>query len=1037
MAITTTEQTNILNLVMGMFNASPGAANLTEIVSIYEAHGKDLGRLADALAEATVYKAQFSGLVTLDAQAAKMAGNFGLTSGAAYTEAVAFFKAGLATKTTQALMKEAVDYLTGSTVSATYTAVAATLTNKVTVAIDHSVTKQLSPTTFAELQSVVASVDSTAASVTAAIAAASTGTTYTLTTAANALTGTTGDDTFIAGVSATAADNTLTLIDTIDGGAGTDSLNVTANVLAADIAVPASGISNVETINIKAVDGDGTVGVHAATYVAGAGVTSVNSNASNSNVTVTGLAAGASVGMIGNGAAINGILNYAYSTATSAQTINISGGTLNSGVASITATASTGVTTATINSTGATNKVDVIKLDSAGGNTVTSLTVNAATNLTATLTAADFAATAALTITGAGTANLGTTFDGKTIDASTNTGGVTVAATAGVTLAITGGTGNDTITTAATLATGGAVNAGDGTDILVVNAVTDVDTSGETAKYTNFETLQVNGTLNAALFTGITGLRLSGATNAVTGLNAATAANVTATADIGATTLALSTASGSSDVLSLSMGTGLTTSAATSAGALTVTGFETVNIATNHGATATAGANKTSTIASFGTPTNLTAVNLTGSAFVITDAATTKATTFDASALTGSGAATSLGLTVGTTTFKAGSTVTGSAFVDNVTVNAGTEGATFNLGAGNDIINVDVATLVADGTTDGGYNGGTGTDTLNVSDVTLLLTDNHFTNVTGMEKLVIVNTTGDGSITTGTAFNTAYSAGATITTGILAVTKDMTFNGGLSSVDTNITVTATSSVGTATENNVLTTGSGADKVTFTGDDTYVGVNGAAQGTIVISTGAGDDTIAVTVGTLLASTANNAMTITGGTGADTITLTKVNSTTITSVAQIVMAAGDSTTTAHDKITGYDVSNTTLGDVLDFAGTAAVGTLATSTDSGTILTHSITTGVAKFDDASTYAAELVINSANLSDVAGYLAANVQANGVVAFAYDSNSSGAADSTMVFHQGASAGVTDSLVQLTGVTGVTSLNATLTTATANTVLIA
>jgi len=51
-------------------------------------------------------------------------------------------------------------------------------------------------------------------------AAVNPGTTFTLTTTGDALVGTANDDTFIAGVSATAADNTLSLIDTIDGGAG-------------------------------------------------------------------------------------------------------------------------------------------------------------------------------------------------------------------------------------------------------------------------------------------------------------------------------------------------------------------------------------------------------------------------------------------------------------------------------------------------------------------------------------------------------------------------------------------------------------------------------------------------------------------------------------------------------------------------------------------------------------------------------------------------------------------------------------------------
>ena len=220
--------------------------------------------------------------------------------------------------------------------------------------------------------------------------------------------------------------------------------------MAADITAASAGMSNIEVVNIRAIDGDGTVATDAALFNASltTGITEVNADRSNSNVTITGLEAGAAVGMIGNSAVVNGIVSFAYATASSAQTINISGGTLKTGVANITATASTGVTTATINSTGAANKVDAIKLDSAGGGTVTSLTINATTGLTANLTAADYAATAGITITGAGAVDLsGVAVNVATIDASANSGGVTIAAGTNTT-SVKGGSGNDTITTA-------------------------------------------------------------------------------------------------------------------------------------------------------------------------------------------------------------------------------------------------------------------------------------------------------------------------------------------------------------------------------------------------------------------------------------------------------------------------------------------------------------------------------------------------------------------------------------------------------------
>ena len=123
---------------------------------------------------------------------------------------------------------------------------------------------------------------------------------------------------------------------------------------------------------------------------------------------------------------------------------------------------------------------------------------------------------------------------------------------------------------------------------------------------------------------------------------------------------------------------------------------------------------------------------------------------------------------------------------------------------------------------------------------------------------------------------------------------------------------------------------------------------------------------------------------------------------------------------------------MADELDFAGTAAIGTLATSTDYGTILSHSISAGIASFDDASAYATALIINSTNLADVVGYLAANTATNDVVAFLYDSDSNGSADATMVYHNGA----TDSLVQLTGITTADSVVITNTAAGADDIFV-
>ena len=65
----------------------------------------------------------------------------------------------------------------------------------------------------------------------------------------------------------------------------------------------------------------------------------------------------------------------------------------------------------------------------------------------------------------------------------------------------------------------------------------------------------------------------------------------------------------------------------------------------------------------------------------------------------------------------------------------------------------------------------------------------------------------------------------------------------------------------ANEDQAITTGSGNDSVTFTGDATYVG----GSGKIVIDTNAGDDTISVTVGTIVDDAAGQAISVDGGAG----------------------------------------------------------------------------------------------------------------------------------------------------------------------------
>ena len=870
-------------------------------------------------------------------------------------------------------------------------------------------------------------IDAAIVTTDAAVAAALPGQTFTLTTVAEDLVGTSAADTFNAVVT------TLTAGDAITGGDGIDTLNFTGTT---NVALPAANITGVEIINVRQ-----TGAALASTDLSLiAGETNVNLVKSNQAATFTNMAAGGQYGVVGNESVTNtGALAIGYAAAATAGVLNYSGGTLGAQAVTITGT---GLLSQTINSTGAANVTGAV----AGAASTTSTTINATTGLT-TGAATNLGAT--VTVAGAGAVDLSTNAleaGVTTFNAATNSGGVTVALGSAVTQTVTGSSAADVITSGAVLTTG-SVNAGDGTDVLDIGSnVAHVNTTTLAAKYTNFETMRMSGTLDMALVSGITAVQTMNAAT-LTNMSAAQAGavqiranNADGTGD--AMSFSLANSAGTADVLSITTGTGTTTASAKDIAALTMNGFETLNITTNAGPTSTAGAgganDRTTTVASF-TADKLTTINLTGTAVTLSNVATTLAVTVNGTALTGNGlaAATTAGLTVGGSAV-AGSTINGSEVRDVFTIAA--EGSAYNGNGGADSITTTIALLAADGVTDGTINGGDGTDTLTISDTTTTITDNHFTKLSNMETLALTNTTGDASITLGGTANAAFADGLTITTGTMAATKDVVLVGGLATVDVSLTIDATSLVGTAAELHNIVTGTGNDTVTFTGDDTYVGVNGAAQGTITISTGAGADTISVTTGTSVASTSTTGqhITITGGTGADNITLSGINGDVVAAAAAVmVVASGDSGVTVGtwDKITGISLGaegTGTIADRIDFAGTGAVATIATSTDFGTILSHSLTNGVATFDDAAVHATALVISATNLADVVGYLAANTATADAVAFLYDDNGDGVNDSSMIYSNQAA----DSLVQLVGTT-VLGISATTTTATAGFVVIA
>lgn len=124
------------------------------------------------------------------------------------------------------------------------------------------------------------------------------GQTYTLTVNADNFVGTAGNDTINAGL--TGAGATIQPIDSIDGGAGIDTLNTTASTNG-DI-LGGALVKNVENINVRVTSGT------AATLDASsaAGLTNINANLGAGTLVATNLAKGAAVSVTGDGNVANG-----------------------------------------------------------------------------------------------------------------------------------------------------------------------------------------------------------------------------------------------------------------------------------------------------------------------------------------------------------------------------------------------------------------------------------------------------------------------------------------------------------------------------------------------------------------------------------------------------------------------------------------------------------------------------------------------------------------------------------------------------------
>lgn len=152
---TTEEQTNILKLVAGMFNAAPGARYLWEVETAFGAVGWDYSALARGLSQTTFFKSLYPSDLSTQAFADKFLGTLGLADVADAQQWIRYHAT--AGKPYAQLMLEALVALDASS-DAVYASARQLLANKATVAEHYSVTQAKSGYEMGTLQGVLAMV---------------------------------------------------------------------------------------------------------------------------------------------------------------------------------------------------------------------------------------------------------------------------------------------------------------------------------------------------------------------------------------------------------------------------------------------------------------------------------------------------------------------------------------------------------------------------------------------------------------------------------------------------------------------------------------------------------------------------------------------------------------------------------------------------------------------------------------------------------------------------------------------------------------
>jgi len=859
-----------------------------------------------------------------------------------------------------------------------------------------------------------------------AISTAVSGKNFTLTTGSNSFTGSSGDDTFDAGLS-TGSLQTWNSGDRLDGGLGNDSLSAVVNA-----SVTPAMVSSIESISLT--------GITTATQTV---------NLGNATGTTTVTNQGSSVDLIVSGISTGVRFNLA-DTSTAGQVVTYS---------SVTGTAdasTVGLSNVTTNATLSVLGIETLTIDSRGNaaNTLATLTTDTANKLVVT-------GDKGLTITSNTIAPLstvdasGNTASGAGVDLDLAVGAVTVIGGTGNdsfefnvagNVSATGGAGNDTFDftgTTNTFTIADTVAGGDGTtDVIVVDhddavAITTAMTAATGGTVTGIERIQLNGFTDDATARSFTLANISSELNyaRLNSITGATDNTLTINYGAGASTLAFNIAAaisagdtlildaagtGSTDALTISNIRTSTDDIGSTTSNITATDFETVAIGTGSYATAVA---QNLGIVSAGSA----AVTVTGGNSLVL-AAGAIAASIDASGLTGSailsmGAATTIGSITGgsnndvlvgdtsssinggagddTITGGTGNdTLIGGDGVDTITNSGGTTDSV-NGGAGNDIV---VATFTAGNT----IVGGDGTDTLSIAAAATAATAS---GVSGFETLSATGTsfsqdmvlyldnntftTVQSNMTAGANVFTLTNVGAGVTNAVLATASGIDIDRLVDTSTNSLTVTI---AGGSTTNTAITASDEETLNISSSNSTAVTVTALTDTDLrtLNITGSG----AVTITTLNAnSTASSSATLTidGSTNTGGISVSAVNSTIVANITGSASVANTLTGTAgSDTITGgAGADNITGGVGYDTltggsgADTFVFANTATGTPSSTNSAFDVIADYVSGSDIIDFGGITVLQSPNTTHAGGVAQAGNAwvASGVVTFHISDN--------------------------------------------------